>query len=253
VLELRPDGSPVVLVTGAAGAGIGHAIATRFARDGATVVLTDAHEGRTADAAAALRARVGEQVAGICMDVADRERVDEVIAGVLERLGSIDVLVNNAAVNEPSAIVSMTPPVWDRTLAIDVSAPWYLTRSVLPSMMGRGRGAIVNVSSVAAFGGAGGQGAYAAAKAALQSLTRTTALEAGPHGVRCNAVAPGIIRTRFVEKNMGMFTGEIERVPLGRFGEPDDIADVVAFLASDDARYITGETLTVSGGWYMRP
>jgi NAD(P)-dependent dehydrogenase (short-subunit alcohol dehydrogenase family) len=253
VLELRPDGSPVVLVTGAAGAGIGHAIAARFAQDRSTVVLTDAHEGRTADAAAALRERYGDRIAGVCLDVADRARVDDVIHEVVDRLEAIDVLVNNAAINEPSEIVSMAPPVWDRTLAVDVSAPWYLTRSVLPSMMSRRRGAIVNVSSVAAFGGAGGQGAYAAAKAALQSLTRTTALEAGPHGVRCNAVAPGIIKTRFVEKNMAMFTAEIERVPLGRFGEPGDIADVVAFLASDDARYITGETLTVSGGWYMRP
>jgi NAD(P)-dependent dehydrogenase (short-subunit alcohol dehydrogenase family) len=247
----RFDGR-VALVTGAAGAGIGRATARRLALDGAAVVVTDSHERRTAETAEALDAEAPAAVIGLPLDVGDRERIDEVVAEATARLGPIDVLVNNAAVNVLTEMADMDPADWDRTLAVDLSGPWYLTRAVLPGMKKLGRGAVVNVTSVAGWLGGGREGPYAAAKAALHSLTRTVALEAGPHGIRCNSVAPGIIWSRFVEKYAERFEPEIARTPLGRLGQPDDIADVIAFLAGDGARWMTGQTLVVDGGAQIR-
>ena len=136
---------------------------------------------------------------------------------------------------------------------IDLTACFYLSRKVLPGMIERGYGNIVNVTSVAGYlTGGGREGPYAAAKAALHALTRTIAFEGGPHGVRCNAVAPGIITSKFVEKYRDDFEREVRRTPLRRLGSPEDIANAIAFLLSEQSSFITGETLNVSGGWYMR-
>ena len=244
----------VVLVTGAAGDGIGQATARRFLDDGATVVVTDSHEGRTASVTAALTETYGDgRAIGLPLDVGDRDAIDATVGEVLARLGRIDVLVNNAAINVLTEVDRMDPADWDRTMAVDLSGPWYLCRAVLPGMYERGSGAIVNVTSVAGFLGGGREGPYAAAKAALHSLTRTLALEGGPRGVRANCVAPGIIESKFIVKHRASFDGEVEKTPLRRLGLPSEVASVVAFLCSDDASYVTGETITVSGGWYMRP
>jgi 3-oxoacyl-[acyl-carrier protein] reductase len=121
-------------------------------------------------------------------------------------------------------------------------------------MRENGRGSIVNVSSVAAYnGGRGREGPYSAAKAGLHEVTRSVAIEAGPYGIRCNAVAPGIINSRFLDKHRERFEVEINATPLRRFGDPQDVANVVAFLVSDESSFITGEVITVSGGWYLRP
>ena len=248
-------GGRVALVTGAAGAGIGRATARRLLVDGAAVAVTDSHEQRTAEVTAMLAAELGPgaTVLGLPLDVADRDATDQVLEEVRGRLGPIDVLVNNAALNVLAEAHAMDPADWDRTLAVDLSGPWYLIRGVMPGMVALGRGAIVNVTSVAAYLGSGREGPYAAAKAALQSLTRTIAAEGGPHGIRCNAVAPGIVRSKFVETHLERLGPALERAPLRRIGEPDEVAAVIAFLVSDEASYITGETITVSGGWYMRP
>ncbi len=244
----------VALVTGAAGAGIGRATARRLAQDGAAVAVTDAHERRTGETVQELRADFGDRVAGWTLDVADRPRVDAVLAEVEKTLGPIDILVNNAAINILGSVSEYKVEDWDRVIAIDLSACFYLARQLLPGMVERGRGWIVNISSVAGYlTGGGREGPYAAAKAGLHSLTRSIAFEGGPHGVRCNAVAPGIIWSKFLEKYADGFKHEVDNTPLRRFGQPEDIAAAVAFLCSDESSFITGETLNVSGGWYMRP
>ncbi len=244
----------VALVTGAAGAGIGRATARRLAEAGATVVVTDVHERRTGETVEALRAEFGgATVVGKLLDGGDPEAISRVVAEVRSEVGPVEVLVNNAAVNPFGEVDTLSPEDWDRAVAVDVTGPWLLIRAVLPDMKQRRRGAIVNVSSVAAYTAPEREAPYAAAKAALHSLTRTVAREAGPHGVRCNAVAPGLIWTRFMEKFEEQFRPEVERTPLRRWGTPEDVADVVLFLASDRSAFITCEALTVSGGWYMHP
>lgn len=243
----------VALVTGAAGAGIGQATARRLARDGASVAVTDSHERRTKEVSESLRLEFGERIVGYTLDISDRARADEVLTQVQEELGPLDFLINNAAINLLGPLSEYEPADWDRVIDVDLNANFYLIRRALPGMMERGRGAIVNVASVAGWlTGGGVEGPYAAAKAALMALTRTVAFEGGPFGVRCNAVAPGIIRSRFVEKQAEAFEREIKRTPLRRLGEPDDIARVIAFLCSDESSFITGETINASGGWYMR-
>ena len=248
----RPLAGRVALVTGAAGAGIGKACARRLGRDGAAIVVTDVHERRTNETTRELRSELDVPVVGHLLDVADRARVDEVVHAVGAELGPIDILVNNAAINVLGTVAAYDPVDWDRVLAVDLSGCWYLSRQVLPGMVERGRGSIVNISSVAAYlGGAGTEGPYAAAKAALQSLTRTVAAEAGPHGVRCNAIAVGIVLTKFVERHLDTLGREIERTPLRRLGRPEEIAAVVAWLVSEESSFVTGATINASGGWYM--
>lgn len=242
----------VALVTGAAGAGIGKACARRLGREGATVVVTDAHERRTKETTDELADELDVAVVGHQLDVTDRTRVDEVLTDIATNLGPVDVLVNNAAVNVLGSIVDYEPDDWDRVLDVDLSACWYLSRATLPAMTAARRGSIVNISSVAgALGGAGMEGPYAAAKAGLESITRTIAGEAGPHGVRANAIAVGIVKTRFVEKHLETLGPEADRTPLRRFGEPEEIAAITAWLASDESSFVTGTTLNASGGWYM--
>jgi len=143
---------------------------------------------------------------------------------------------------------------WSRIIDVNLTGAFHLIRAVLPSMRRQRAGAIVNVSSVAAWTVLGGSDApYAAAKAGMLALTRAVAAEAGPDGIRCNAVAPGIVLTKWVEKNMGGVARQAEHTPLRRLGKPEDIAATIAFLASDDASFITGEAITVSGGLYMHP
>ena len=243
-----------VLVTGAAGDGFGRATAERFASEGANVVVTDIHERRTNEVTEQLQKTYGaDRVLGLPLDVADRAGIDEVLSVANERFGSVDILVNNAAINVVTPATDMDPADWDRTLAVDISGPWYLIRSVMPGMRANQRGRIVNVTSIAAYLHAAGEGPYAAAKAALHSLTRTIAGEGGPDGIRCNAVAPGFVWSKFVRKYADQFQGEMDRTPLGRFAEPEEVASVVAFLSSDESSFITGETIAVTGGWYMRP
>lgn len=251
----KPLEGRVALVTGAAGAGIGQACARRLAADGAAVIVTDIHGPRTAETVTALQAEhPSAEIVGHVLDVADRSRVDEVLAEVATAMGPIDILVNNAAVNVLGTVADYDPADWDRVLDVDLTACWYLMRTTLPSMIERGQGSIVNVSSVAGYlGGGGTEGPYAAAKAGLQSLTRTVAAEAGPFGVRANAVAVGIVWSKFVEKHAAGLEPEAARTPLRRLGRPEEIAAVVAWLASDESSFVTGETINASGGWYMSP
>jgi 3-oxoacyl-[acyl-carrier protein] reductase len=241
----------VVLVTGAAGSGIGQATAMRFARDGASVVVTDIHPGRTERAVTRIAESTGAQVTGRVLDVGDLAAIGKTVADAEAEVGPIDILVNNAAINPVQPFESMSMEDWQETLRANLTGPMELIRIVLPAMKEKSSGAIVNVSSVATYTSPAGEAPYAATKAALHSLTRTVAAEVGPLGIRCNTVAPGLIWTRFLEKNEEQFRPEIDKTPLRRFGYPEDVADVIAFLASEESRFITGETIVVSGGWFM--
>ena len=243
----------IALVTGGAGGCIGRATVTRLAREGATIVIADQRESRCLEVAKELSEEFGPVVHGYGVDIADREGIDVVLAEVEASLGPIDILVNNAAVNFISPVSEYKVEEWDRVMDVDLNACFYLARKILPGMMERGWGSIVNVTSVAGWlHGYGQEGPYAAAKAALHSLTRAIAFEGGPRGVRCNAVAPGIIDSWFIRQSPEQFEGEKKQTPLRRFGTGDEVANVIYFLVSEQSAFVTGDVINVSGGWYMR-
>lgn len=246
----------VALVTGGAGAGIGSHTSRRIALEGGRVAIVDIHEKRCRSVAEEIAKETGARVEAFPGDIADRARMQEVVGQIEASLGPIDVLVNNAAENVLAPIRDFTMDDWDRVLDVDLTAAFNLIRLVLPGMMERRRGAIVNISSIAGWLGDANEGReapYASAKAALFSLTRSVAFEGGPFGVRCNAIAPGLIWSKFVARYEDQFKPEVERTPLRRFGRPEEVAELVAFLGSDRSAFITGEAVNISGGWYMRP
>ncbi len=242
----------IALVTAAAGVGIGSAIARQLARDGMTVVLTDAHERRCLEYAEKMAADTGSEVIGLALDVTDARRVETVMNEVAERFGRLDVLVNNAGFNKIEPVSEMALETWHRSLDIDLNGTFYCMRFALPHMIKQGSGNIINISSIGAWECSVEHGsAYAAAKAGVMALTRVAAAENGKHGIRVNAVAPGLIYNEFLRKiyPQEFFDGYAQnRSYVGRVGEPQDVADLVSFLASDKAGYITGETYGVSGG-----
>jgi NAD(P)-dependent dehydrogenase (short-subunit alcohol dehydrogenase family) len=244
----------VALVTGAAGVGIGQAVARRLARGGATVIVTDVHERRTKDVTEAISRDCDATVAGFPMDVTDRARVDEVLAEVTRTFGPVRILVNNAAINILADVFDYDPADWDRVIAVDLTAPFYLARRTLPGMRDAGGGSIVNITSIGADTAAGqGELAYACAKGGLNTLTRGIAKVGGPFKIRCNAVAMGLVSgTKFTDSRPELLAKFLPEIPLGRSATTADIAEAVAFLASSRASFITGEILNVSGGYYMR-
>ena len=242
----------VALVTGAAGDGIGKATARKLLQLGAKVAVTDNHERRTKETAEAFADEFGARVAGCVLDVGNREQIASVCDAVERTLGPVDILINNAALNVLVPVSEYRQEDWDRVMEADLTGCFVLIRRLLPGMKQRRRGSIVNVTSVAAFIGNAFEGPYAAAKAALHSLTRSVAVEGGPFGVRSNAVAPGIIESKFVRKDPARYEAFGQQAPLRRIGRADEVAEAIAFLASERSSYITGEVLNVSGGWYMR-
>jgi len=236
-----------VLVTGAA-RGIGAATARRLAEEGARVLLTDAdpHEVRTT--ATALREQ-GLDVEALACDVADRAMVEAAVAHAVDAFGALDVLVNSAASCTPDTPLFEDGPdeAWARDLDITLTGTYRCCRAALPHLVASGRGAVVSIGSVNGLQDFGNQ-AYSAAKAGLVSLTRTLAGHAAPRGVRVNLVVPGTVRTSAWEGREADLAALTPLHPLGRVGEPEDIAAAVAFLASRDAAWITGTALTVDGG-----
>jgi 3-oxoacyl-[acyl-carrier protein] reductase len=242
----------VALVTAAAGAGMGKATAHRLAQEGALVVVTDSHARRTQETAQEFVKEFGDRVIGFPLDVSDRANVAEVVSAIEKRLGRIDILVNNAGINAFGGVSELSPEDWQRVLDVDLTGCFNTIRVVLPGMKKRHHGSIINIASVAAWT-TNSSAPYNAAKAGVLALTRTVAAEAGPDGVRCNAIAPGMILTKWVETHWKEIGGErmAKDCPMRRGGQPAEVAAVTCFLASDDASYITGEAITVSGGWYM--
>ena len=241
----------VVIVTGAA-RGIGAATAQRFADEGASVAILDLDQESAAATAAGLGA--GKAI-GLACNVADTESVEAAVAQVVEELGKVDVLVNNAGVTRDNLLFKMTDEDWDTVMNVHLRGSFLMTRAVQKHMVAAKYGKILNLSSVSALGNRG-QANYSAAKMGLQGFTRTLALELGPFGINANAVAPGFIVTDMTDdtaRRVGVEPEEFrkaaaERNPVRRVGYPEDIAAAAAFLCSDEASYITGQVLYVDGG-----
>ena len=237
-----------VLVTAAAGTGIGFATARRCAEEGARVLISDLHERRLAEAAEKLAAATGVRPAQQLCDVTRQEQVDALVRGALDALGHIDVLVNNAGLGGFAHLADMSDEQWQRVLDVTLTGTFRMTRAVLPHMTARRSGAIVNNASVLGWRAQAGQAHYAAAKAGVMALTRCAALEAAPSGVRVNAVAPSLAMHEHLSKVTppGLLEELEQREAFGRAAEPWEVANVIVFLASDLSSYLTGESISVS-------
>jgi 3-oxoacyl-[acyl-carrier protein] reductase len=241
----------VAVVTGA-GRGIGHAIAVRLASEGARVACvsrTEANAQRTADEINAARADAAKAYS---VDVADQDAVQEAAAQIFEDFGRVDILVNNAGVTRDGLSMRMSLEDWDTVLNTNLKGAFIFTQAVMRPMIKQRSGRIINISSIAGLIGNAGQANYAASKAGLIGLTKTLARELASRGITVNAVAPGLIETDMTTVlSDEVRQGILKNVPLGKLGEPDDIAGAVAYLASAEAKYITGQVLTVDGGMVM--
>jgi 3-oxoacyl-[acyl-carrier protein] reductase len=231
-----------VLVTAAAGTGIGFATAKRCLEEGARVVISDIHQRRLDESAAELG------VPGILGNVTSEDDVQRMIDTTIEQLGSLDVLVNNAGLGGTAALVDMTDEQWTSVLDVTLTGTMRMTRAALRRMYAQGGGAIVNNASVVGWRAQEGQSHYAAAKAGVMALTRCSAIEAAQHNVRVNAVAPSLAMHPFLSK---VTTEELlaeltDREAFGRAADPAEVANVIVFLASDLASYMTGEVISVS-------
>ena len=237
-----------VLVTAAAGSGIGFATAKRCVEEGARVMISDIHERRLREAAEKLSALSGSPVPTQRCDVTSEDDVQALLAEAMRVFGQIDVLVNNAGLGGTANIVDMTDAQWDAVIGITLTGTFRMTRAALPQMTRRGRGCIVNNASVLGWRAQPGQAHYAAAKAGVMALTRCAALEAAPHGVRINAVAPSLATHEFLAKvtSEALLEELAAREAFGRAAEPWEVANVIVFLASDYSSYMTGECVAVS-------
>ena len=237
----------VALVTGAS-RGIGARIAERLAADGLFVVGT----ATTGTGAAAIAERLGDGGLGAQLDIADEQSVEALVEQLADSLGMPSVLVNNAGVTRDNLLLRMSAADWQAVVDTNLTGLYRITRPLLRSMIRARWGRIISLSSVVARMGNPGQANYVASKAAVEGFTRALALEVGSRGVTVNAVAPGFIESDMTAAlNEQQTTRMLERIPLGRVGSGQEVADAVAFLASDPAGYITGETLHVNGGLYL--
>ncbi len=246
----------VAIVTGAA-SGIGKATAELLARDGAAVTVADI-DGDRANAVVASITAAGGTARGQVVDVADADAMDAMVHDTVAAFGGLDVLHNNAAALDQNRldqdVVTMELATWDRVISVNLTGAMLGCRFAIPALLERGGGSIVNTASAAAFYGSGSLGAYGVTKAALVALTRNVATAYGDRGIRCNAVAPGVVVDRAAQAALGGPMGDRLRGYttshlIGRLGYPEEIAAAVAFLASDDATFITGEVLRVDGGF----
>jgi 2-hydroxycyclohexanecarboxyl-CoA dehydrogenase len=238
----------IAIVTGA-GQGIGRGIAEKLAAEGATVVVTDLNEATAKETAEAVNG-VGMQA-----DVTSRESVDAMVAQVHRRFGRVDVLVNNAGWDKASPFVDSDPADWDRVIAINLYGVLHTCKAVLPIMAAQGSGSIVNLASDAGRVGSSGEAVYSAAKGGVIAFTKAVAREVARHQVNANAVCPGPTDTALFASmggdNPKLREALTKAIPLRRLAQPSDLANVVSFLASDEASYVTGQTVSVSGGLTM--
>jgi len=237
----------VALITGA-GQGIGAATAFKFAAEGATVVACDMRQ-QAVDAVAERCQALGGQAIGRVMDVTQRSQVNAVVQEVLQRYGRIDVLVNNAGVTQDARLQKMTPEQFDRVMDVNLRGVFHCSQAVADAMVLQGSGVILNASSIVGIYGNFGQTNYAATKFGVIGFTKTWSRELGPKGIRVNAVAPGFVDTPILRTIPEKVLQEMaHKVPLKRLGTPEEIANVYAFLASDEASYVNGAVIEVCGG-----
>ena len=254
-----PATARTALVTGAAG-GIGRAIALRLARDGCDVGLVDLDLPGAEETADQVRA-LGRRAAVVVCNVASRDSVRSALAVLAEALGPVDVLVNNAGILRQARFVDLTEKDWRDTMSVNLDGVFHCTQAVLPGMLARKSGCIVNMSSWTGKKGVPNHAAYAATKAAVISLTQSIAGEVAEHGIRINAVCPGTIvdtqmRVEAEALNKAQGLPDVDTrvktmIPMRRAGLPSDVANVVSFLASDDASYMTGQAINITGGLWM--
>ena len=237
----------VSIITGA-GQGIGLATALKFAREGAVVVVCDVRQAQV-DAAVAQCKALGAQALGLVVDVTQREMVDAMVQRVLKEFGRIDVLVNNAGITQDARLQKMTLEQFDKVIDVNLRGVFHCAQAVADTMVAQGSGVILNASSVVGVYGNFGQTNYAASKFGVIGFTKTWSRELGPKGVRVNAVAPGFIETPILASMPDKVLDHMrEQVPLKRLGRAEEIANVYAFLASDEASYINGAVIEVAGG-----
>ncbi len=242
----------VAIVTGGS-RGIGRAISVRLAREGATVIACARDMAKLGEVAAeAASVEAPGRVVPCALDVCDREAIDKCVEDVVQREGKIDILVNNAGITRDGLLMSMDDEQFEAVLTANLRSAFWLTRAVSRHMVRARKGRIINISSVSGIAGNAGQANYAASKAGLIGLTKSTAKELAKRRITCNAVAPGFITTDMTEVlPKTIKEGVLPLIPMQRFGEAAEVAGIVAFLASPDASYITGEIIKVDGGMAM--
>jgi 3-oxoacyl-[acyl-carrier protein] reductase len=241
----------VAIITGA-GRGIGKAIAERLASEGADVVICDIDKEAAERTAEEIRSKYSVKAMAISADVANEGDVNSMVEETIKNFGRVDFLINNAGITRDSLLLRMSEEEWDKVIAVDLKSVFLCTRAVIRHMMRQKFGRIVNISSVIGLRGNVGQANYASAKAGIIGFTKSAARELAGRNITVNAVAPGYIQTEMTERLPQEVKEEmLKQVPLGRPGQPEDVAGVVAFLCSEDASYITGEIIRVDGGMAM--
>ena len=238
----------VAIVTGS-GRGIGRAIALKLAGAGATVVINDVGEATYASSVVAEIKAMNRPSQAILADISQAPEVDKLVAATTAAYGKVDILVNNAGITRDSLLLRMSEEDWDRVISVNLKSVFLCTKAVLRHMSKQRWGRIINISSVVGIVGNPGQANYASAKAGIIGFTRTIAKEVASRGITVNAIAPGFIDTGMTQQLKEDWKEELkQRIPLGYLGTPDDVAAAAAFLASEEARYITGQVLNVDGG-----
>jgi len=246
----------VAIVTAAAGAGIGKATAKKFAEEGATVIVTDNHERRTKETADELKSEFGEdKIIGIKCDVTNKKDVDSMAKQVLDKFGRVDILINNAGREILDPVEKIKDKDWDIVIDCNLKGMFFCTKAVIPAMIEQKYGRIINLASIAVWIGSPiGETSYSAAKAGMVGFANSLSREVGQYGITINNVAPGIIPNPFLDKIYppGMLNAAAKSSPVKRGGKPEEVANLIAFLASEEAGYIVGETIDINGGLYMR-
>ncbi|MCX6809660.1 MAG: 3-oxoacyl-[acyl-carrier-protein] reductase [Candidatus Berkelbacteria bacterium] len=244
-------GPKVAVVTGSS-SGIGRAIVLKLAKDGFDVVVNSASDSKKGEGVAREIKKIGRSAIYIEADVSDEMSVEQMIEKTIKKFGKIDLLVNNAGITRDKKLENMSKEDWDKVIAVNLTGVFNCTKSAISYMQKEGSGKIINIASVVGEMGNFGQANYSASKGGIIALTKTVARENAGDNILVNAIAPGFIKTKMVEAiPKSIIKKVIEQIPMGRLGEPEEVANFVAFLASDKAGYITGQVFNINGGLYM--